>query len=180
MATPRHSLPDPAGFPWGIETLGEQETEDLGARLGERLDGGETVLLYGPLGAGKTCFVRGLCHSLGIDDEVVSPTFTLVNTYAGRLIVHHLDFYRIDRGTPLEDIGVMEIMDEVADGRAVLVAEWPDPLLPELVGLTSPLVWLGMPGADPDRRLWRLSYQAERAAGLAADLGLSPLREGPC
>jgi len=180
METPQHPLPDPAGFPWGIETLSEQETEDLGARLGGRLEGGETVLLYGPLGAGKTCFVRGLCHSLGIDDEVVSPTFTLVNTYAGRLTVHHLDFYRIDRETSLEDIGVMEVMDEVAAGRAVLVAEWPDPLVPELVGLAPPLIWLGTPGTDPDQRLWRLRYQDDKAAALAADLGLSKMGEGPC
>ena len=180
MTIPRHSLPDPTGFPYRTETRSEQETEDLGVRLGERLQGGEIVLLYGPLGAGKTCFVRGLCSGLGIDDDVVSPTFTLVNAYAGRLTVHHLDFYRIDRGTFLEDIGVMEILDEVADGKAVMVAEWPDPLIFELEGLAAPLVWLGLPGDEPSRRTWRMSWDDAAAAGLAADLGLARRADRAC
>ncbi len=143
-------------YPWSVVTASEAETEDLGRRLGTLLRGGEVVLLHGALGTGKTCFARGLCRGLGIADEVVSPTFTLVNTYPGSPTVHHLDFYRIGRDTPLEDIGVMEVLDEVEDGQAVLVAEWPDPLLPELRGMGPIYSWLGQAVPVVGERSWRL------------------------
>src|SRR4051794_10550420 len=76
-----------------------EETFDLGSRLGAAFLGGEIVLLTGPLGAGKTVFAKGMAHGLGIDhDEVVSPTFTLVNFHAGRLPFYHIDLYRLAEG----------------------------------------------------------------------------------
>ncbi len=172
MHQPEHILPDEADFPWVTATAGEQGTEELGRRLGAVLGGGEVVLLFGRLGAGKTCFTRGLCRGLGIAEDVVSPTFTLVNTYRGELVVHHLDFYRLGGDTPLEDVGVMEILDEVEEGRAVLVAEWPDPLLGELKGLQPVYSWLGVAGAQDQQRLWRLRSDSPEADHLARELGL--------
>ncbi len=177
MHTPEHVLPAEDGFPWWITAEGEQATEALGHRLGTALRGGEIVLLFGRLGAGKTCLTRGLCRGLGISEDVVSPTFTLVNTYRGKLVVHHLDFYRIGPDAPLEDIGVMEILDEVEEGRAVLVAEWPDPLLPELTDLQPVYSWLGVAGARPQERIWRLKADSQAADDMATDLGLQRERE---
>jgi len=72
---------------------------DLGVRIGERLSGGEVILLNGPLGAGKTVFVKGVARALGVaEEDVTSPSFTLVNLHQGRLLLYHIDLYRLDEG----------------------------------------------------------------------------------
>ena len=72
-------------------SLNERETFDLGVRIGEQLSGGEIVLLDGPLGAGKTVFVKGIARAFGLDEEdVTSPSFTLVNLHQGRLLLDHI------------------------------------------------------------------------------------------
>ena len=73
-------------------------TEALGANLAQLLRPGDVVALHGELGAGKTCFVRGLARGLGVAEPVASPTFTLMHTYAGRVPVHHLDAWMQERG----------------------------------------------------------------------------------
>jgi tRNA threonylcarbamoyladenosine biosynthesis protein TsaE len=73
----------------------ERETFDLGARIGAALSGGEIILLDGPLGAGKTVLVKGIAHMLGLKEEdITSPSFTLVNPHQGRLLLYHIDLYR--------------------------------------------------------------------------------------
>jgi len=102
-----------------------EETERLAGVLAATLRAGDVLLLSGPLGAGKTAFVRGLARGLGIEpDEVSSPTFTLVHEYrGGRLRLFHADLYRL--GTAgAEDLGLDEL--SVQDG--VLAIEWPDRL----------------------------------------------------
>ena len=89
-----------------IYTRTEKETEAAGAALAERLSPGAVVALYGDLGAGKTCFVRGLARGLGIDARVSSPTFTIVNEYrAGARELFHFDMYRLANADELFDIG---------------------------------------------------------------------------
>lgn len=150
------TLPEPGDFPCRVATASAAATFELGRRAAPLLRGGEVILLNGPLGAGKTCFIQGLCRGLDVTDEVVSPTFTLVNTYRGRLPVHHLDFYRVEQGDDLTDIGVPHLLDEVWDGRAVLLVEWPRPLLGELGAGQPRLELLALPGEGPDQRLWHL------------------------
>lgn len=150
-----HDIPAAAGFPAGAPAAGPADTAALGARAAALLRGGEVLLLHGGLGAGKTCFVQGLCAALGVTVEVVSPTFTLVNTYDGRLRVHHLDFYRLDAASDLDDIGLPDLLDEVADGAAVLAAEWPGPLLRAL-GTAPYLEFLALAGPGGVGREWRL------------------------
>ena len=109
----------------------EEETQQIASDFASQLKAGDVVLLQGPLGAGKTAFVRGLAAGLGIDpEEVSSPTFTLVHEYAGgRLTLYHVDLYRLER-TATDDLGLEEM--GVADG--VLAIEWPDRLSHQLSG----------------------------------------------
>jgi tRNA threonylcarbamoyladenosine biosynthesis protein TsaE len=93
------------------------DTENFAARLAESLKGGDVVAFYGGLGAGKTCFIRGLARGLGIDpDEVSSPTFALVNVYENKLA--HFDMYRIRAGEEIDSTGYFDFTDII---RAV---EW--------------------------------------------------------
>ena len=112
----------------------EEETQQIAADCASRLKAGDILLLTGPLGAGKTAFVRGLAIGLGIDaGEVSSPTFTLVHEYrGGRLTLYHVDLYRLER-TATDDLGLEEM--GVADG--VLAIEWPDRLTHEMPGASS-------------------------------------------
>ena len=101
-----------------------EETFGVGAAVGAQLKGGEILLLHGPLGAGKTVFVKGLASALGIDvDEVTSPSFTLVNRYdGGRLTLYHVDLYRLDEGAGAAH--AVDLDELLADERAVLAVEW--------------------------------------------------------
>ena len=100
-----------------------EETQTLGARFGGFLRGGEIVLLSGQLGAGKTLFVKGLAHALGVaEDEVTSPSFTLVNHYAGRLKLYHIDLYRLNEGA--QAAYAVDLDELLMDESAVIVIEW--------------------------------------------------------
>ena len=105
------------------------ETFNYGHQLGSRLQGGEILLLSGPLGAGKTIFVKGICAALGIDEEdVTSPSFTLVNPYAGRLQLYHLDLYRLDEGASAAH--AVDLDELLSDERSVIVIEWAERMGP--------------------------------------------------
>ncbi|MBE5731125.1 MAG: tRNA (adenosine(37)-N6)-threonylcarbamoyltransferase complex ATPase subunit type 1 TsaE [Clostridiales bacterium] len=106
-----------------METQSEQQTEQQGFLLGERLVGGEIILLNGDLGAGKTVFTRGVAAALGITDSIVSPTFTLMNCYEGRLKLYHYDAYRLDSAEQAEERGLTEFFG-ASDG--VCIIEWPE------------------------------------------------------
>lgn len=97
------------------------ETERIAEQLGRTLSGGETVLLSGEMGAGKTHFVKGLAVGLEISDVITSPTFALHNSYTGRLTLNHFDFYRIDDSSEAEVLGLNEFF---YDDRGVSVIEW--------------------------------------------------------
>jgi tRNA threonylcarbamoyladenosine biosynthesis protein TsaE len=103
-----------------IETAGEDETASAGEHLAGRLRPGDVVLLFGQLGAGKTAFVRGLARGLGASpDDVSSPTFTIIQEYAGRVTLYHVDLYRLD-GAEVRDLGLEELVS--ADG--IVAIEW--------------------------------------------------------
>lgn len=101
---------------------GEEATLALARRLAELLRPGDVVLLEGELGAGKTCFVRGIAEGLGVRERVLSPTFTLLREYEGRLPLYHLDAYRLEGPWDLHDLG----LEEYLEGQGVLAVEWAD------------------------------------------------------
>ena len=101
----------------------EQETFDLGLRIGEQLRGGEVLLLNGSLGAGKTVFAKGVAQALDVDeDDVSSPSFTLVNPYQGRLLLYHIDLYRLDEGASAAH--AVDLDELLSDEDAVIIIEW--------------------------------------------------------
>ena len=97
------------------------QTARIGRRLAAKLSTGDTVLVSGELGAGKTCFIQGICAGLGVDEPVTSPTFTLVNEYDGRIPVAHFDLYRLDSPESVLDLGFDEYLDAF-----VCLIEWGD------------------------------------------------------
>jgi len=112
------------------------ETFRLGERVGEQLRGGEILLLSGALGAGKTIFVKGIASQLGIQtDDVTSPSFTLVNPHEGRLLLYHIDLYRLDAGASAAH--AVDLEELLTNENAVMVIEWAERLgnyrLPENV-----------------------------------------------
>lgn len=104
-----------------LYSLSESETFQYGETLGRTLSGGETILLQGELGTGKTVFTRGIAAALGIDPrDVGSPTFILVDRHIGRLTLYHADLYRLDDEEQVLDLGI----DEFAAAGAVVIVEW--------------------------------------------------------
>ena len=104
-------------------TTSPEETFRIGEQIGAQLSGGEILLLDGPLGAGKTVFVKGLATAIGVEpDEVTSPSFTLVNPYDGRLPVFHIDLYRLDEGAPAAE--AVDLEEMLSNEQAVIIIEW--------------------------------------------------------
>ena len=113
------------------ETFSQQETYDIGKRIGEEAAKGDIITLSGDLGVGKTVFAQGVASGLGIKDHVCSPTFTILQVYdEGRLPLYHFDAYRIEEPEEMEAIGY----EDYLFGDGVCIIEWPemiDDLLPE-------------------------------------------------
>jgi tRNA threonylcarbamoyladenosine biosynthesis protein TsaE len=107
-----------------------EDTRAVGEAIADVLEAGDAVALTGDLGAGKTTLVKGVAAGLGSEDVVASPTFVLVREYRGRLPIHHVDVYRVDR---VQDVIELDL-DGMAESGGVVLVEWGDavePLLPE-------------------------------------------------
>jgi tRNA threonylcarbamoyladenosine biosynthesis protein TsaE len=98
----------------------EEETLELGRRIGEACSGGELIGLVGPLGAGKSVIARGIARGLEITGKVRSPSFNLMREYHGCLVFRHWDLYRLVGG--FETLGLLESVED----DAVVVVEWAD------------------------------------------------------
>ena len=107
-----------------IITHSPQETIDLGTVIGRQLHGGEILAIVGPLGSGKTHLIKGVAVGAGATDNSVvnSPTFVLVNQYAGRFDLYHIDAYRIESTDEFEMLG----FDDLCYPESVVLIEWAD------------------------------------------------------
>ena len=96
----------------------------VASRLGKLVEAGDVLALVGPLGAGKTCFVKGLALGMGVprSTRVTSPTFNLVIEYAARVPLYHVDLYRVAAERELDEIG----LDHYLSGDGVCAVEWFD------------------------------------------------------
>jgi tRNA threonylcarbamoyladenosine biosynthesis protein TsaE len=130
-------------------TTSEEETGGVGETLARSLSAGAVVLLYGDLGAGKTAFVRGLARGLGASEEdVSSPTFTLIQQYAGRVPLYHVDLYRLEP-READDLG----LEDLVLGDGVVAIEWAERWL----GRPNDVIEVRIEEAGEDRRRIRVS-----------------------
>ena len=104
-----------------ITSQSAADTIDIARQLAAQLRPGAVLALTGELGAGKTCFVKGLALGLGVTQDVTSPTFTIIHEYrGGRLPLYHIDLYRLDTVQQSLDIGI----DDYLNSDGVTVIEW--------------------------------------------------------
>lgn len=147
-------------------TRSTDETLELARAVGELLRPGDVVSLVGELGAGKTVFARGVARALGVTELVVSPTFTIVREYEGRVPLVHVDVYRIDAVQELHDLG----FEEVVRDDAVTVVEWGDMIDGLLPG--DRLDVRLTPGAADDERVVEIEGHGRSWSARAAELAV--------
>lgn len=104
-----------------FKTTCEKETVEIGEKIGKLLKGGDTVALFGDLGAGKTAITKGIAKGLNSEDLVNSPTFTLLNQYSSKLTINHYDMYRVETIDDLYSIGYFDYLE---DENSVMIIEW--------------------------------------------------------
>jgi tRNA threonylcarbamoyladenosine biosynthesis protein TsaE len=107
---------------WEVKTEGPDQTLCLGRVFGDMLAEGSLVAMMGDLGSGKTVLAKGIAQGLGVHDEreVTSPSFVLLNEYQGRLLVHHVDLFRLQDPAEVENLG----WEEFISGPGVTLVEW--------------------------------------------------------
>jgi tRNA threonylcarbamoyladenosine biosynthesis protein TsaE len=143
-----------------IQSSSESETLEIGARFGRRVDRPLCVCLVGSLGAGKSVIARGICRGLGVDEMVVSPSFILCEEYAARIPVIHVDLYRLEHESEVEELGFYDRMSD-----AVVLVEWGDRSA-SLLEMADVVIRLGVSG------------ESKRAIELTCPETLGPICEG--
>jgi len=150
-----------------VRTDSPAATADLGAAVAELLRPCDLVLLCGDMGTGKTAFTKGVGRGLGVLDPITSPTFTLVRSYPGRLLLHHLDVYRLTQLDEVLELGLSELLDD----DAVTLIEWGDQILaalgPDYLEVRIEL------GAEDDDRLFAFTPRGSRWSARRRALAVS-------
>ncbi len=109
---------------FNIISSSAEDTIELGRKIGSQLKGGEVIAVCGPLGSGKTHLIKGIAAGAGAKDrrDVNSPTFVIINEYAGRVDIYHIDAYRLNSVSEFEMLG----FDDFCYPRSVVLIEWAD------------------------------------------------------
>ena len=102
------------------------ETQTIGEKIGKQLRQGDLVALIGDLGTGKTCLTQGIARGVGVypNQIVNSPSYTLINEYAGKIPIYHVDLYRLQNHDDLLALG----LDEYMEGNGICIIEWAEKL----------------------------------------------------
>ena len=142
-----------------LVTRSTEETIERGREIGASVKPRTLILLEGELGAGKTTLTKGIVSGLGAarEEEVTSPTFTLVHRYEGRTRVYHVDLYRVGDFHDLETLGLEDVFSE----DAVIIVEWPDRLT---LRTDWPILRIGLEHVAEDMRRIRLEEDVAGAA----------------
>jgi len=114
--------------PLKLNSHNPEQTQLLGSCLGRLAQRGDTFLLVGDLGTGKTCLVQGIAQGLDVEEYAFSPSFVIVREYHGRLPLYHIDFYRLEHIEEIADLG----LEEYLYGDGVCAVEWAEKGLPVL------------------------------------------------
>lgn len=147
--------------PYELILHNEEETEQLGHRLADRLQAGDSILLEGDLGAGKTRLTQAIGRGLGVTIPINSPTFTIIKEYEGRLPLYHMDAYR------LEDEDEMLGLEEYMDGDGVFILEWPMQIASQL---PPEYLLIRLEHIDGDKRQLRAFPNGERYEQLCKEI----------
>jgi len=113
-----------------LSTKGPDETHSLGKLVGSLLVPGDVVAITGELGAGKTTFIKGLAEGTGVSDFVSSPSFVIINEYSGKIPFFHVDLYRLNDLSEIEDIAIEEYFER----KGIVAIEWAEKLKSLLPG----------------------------------------------
>ena len=107
-------------------TQSAEETIEFGKNIGSKLIKGDLVLLFGDLGAGKTCLTQGICQGVGLEKDayIRSPTFTLINEYQAKIPIFHVDLYRLEEEAEIINLG----LEEIIYSQAITIIEWSEKL----------------------------------------------------
>ena len=142
-----------------FETHSTEETIERGREIGAIVKPRTLILLEGELGAGKTTLAKGIVSGLGAarEEEVTSPTFTLVHKYEGRARVYHVDLYRVGDFHYLETLGLEDVFSE----DAVIIVEWPDRLT---LRTDWPILRIALEHVAEDTRRITLDADSESSA----------------
>ena len=141
-----------------------EQTRAIAAQLARQLSHGQTVLLNGPLGAGKTTFAQGLARALGAGEQVQSPTFTIVSEHDGQLAdgqpvrIYHMDLYRMSGPDDLDSIS---FDDYLSDPEGIVIIEWPDRAVSRL---PSEYILVRMENIADTKRSISIAPSASRSA----------------
>jgi tRNA threonylcarbamoyladenosine biosynthesis protein TsaE len=158
-------------FEW-ISTSPDQ-TISFGRMLGEMLPSGSFVALIGNLGSGKTVLAKGIAQGLGVEDhrDVTSPSFVLVHEYQGRVPVFHVDLYRLEGSSAIEEIG----WDELVYGPGVTLVEWADKIVTHW---PEDRIEVRLEWAEDERRKLLMIGKGSRGRHFVEELGRRWMKEG--
>ena len=146
-----------------IESHSAHETKSWGRRLASVLEGGELLGLMGDLGAGKTCFIKGLASGLNLrEGDILSPTFTMIQEHRGRLALYHIDLYRLEE-VGLDDMGLREYLFS----PGIAAVEWFERLRE---GADMEFLSVRIEYADTNTRRLEFRATGERHASIVAKL----------
>ena len=109
-------------------SVSPENTMNLAKVISSQLKPGDIICLIGPLGAGKTCFVRGLAQALNPETIAKSPSISIINEYPGIVPLIHMDFYRLEGKNNLENLGWYDYLDS----ESIICIEWPEKILSQL------------------------------------------------